>query len=502
MNDYDNISQFWNLYKNNIQNLSKSNNYINQNTYLNNYHYTKVQSNNNYFQNDNTNLYNKRENDSYFQNDNTNLYNKGENDSYFHNDNTNLYNKGENDSYFQNDFTNLYNKRENDSYFHNNSTNFYNKRENDSYFQNDSTNFYNKRENKNYLENNYYCQNKNKRDQNDIEKKPCGIINYGNNCYLNSGLQILAACDKFVEELKNDKYNESRLIKLLNDAFNNILKGDLYDPKDFLDYFCSINLEFFGSQSCSQNFIRTLLKNINSELIKSRINIIDKYMQYTPNKYEEKNYFKFISNNHIFPESKALSIFSGLSKSHSNGNCPKCGNKIEEISFSYFIDLNIYLDRINKKCNFTDVLDENFGKKNILTLNCPKCDKEIKINEETKIIKLPDILIFTLERYQDQTNNVEIIPEDNINMRNYIDKSIININTNYELFAINIRFGNNRNFGHEICQIKRNGKWYEVNDTISYEKNISHNSNSYGLFYKRKQENFNLNRNLNYLNRF
>ena len=36
-----------------------------------------------------------------------------------------------------------------------------------------------------------------------INKKPCGIINYGNNCYLNSGLQILFSWDKLIEELDN-----------------------------------------------------------------------------------------------------------------------------------------------------------------------------------------------------------------------------------------------------------------------------------------------------------
>jgi len=35
-----------------------------------------------------------------------------------------------------------------------------------------------------------------------------------------------------------------------------------------------------------------------------------------------------------------------------------------------------------------------------LTIDCPECNKEIQIKEETKIIKFPDIFIFTLERYQ------------------------------------------------------------------------------------------------------
>ena len=41
-------------------------------------------------------------------------------------------------------------------------------------------------------------------------------------------------------------------------------------------------------------------------------------------------------------------------------------------------------------------------------MDCPKCGKDITMSEETTIVKLPDILFFTLERYIGQTNNVVI----------------------------------------------------------------------------------------------
>ena len=76
-------------------------------------------------------------------------------------------------------------------------------------------------------------------------------------------------------------------------------------------------------------------------------------------------------------------------------------------------------------------------------------------------------------------------------MKNYIDLSINNGNFEYELFAINIRFGSTANFGHEICQVKRGGKWYEINDRKGKEiKKISHFDSSYGIFYRKiKSEN-------------
>ena len=72
-------------------------------------------------------------------------------------------------------------------------------------------------------------------------------------------------------------------------------------------------------------------------------------------------------------------------------------------------------------------------------------------------------------------------------MNEFIDLSLLNENTKYELFAINIRLGETKDFGHEICQVKRNGKWFEINDEKWCEKDKSYYQNSYGLFYQRKK---------------
>jgi len=152
----------------------------------------------------------------------------------------------------------------------------------------------------------------------------------------------------------------------------------------------------------------------------------------------------------------------------------------------------MYLNEIQVDCNFSDVLKANIGNGNTLTMDCPKCNKEIIIKDETKYIKLPDILIFTLERYQGPTNKVLITPDEFLDIKNYTDKSIKTDSFIYELFAINIRFGSTANYGHEICQVKRNDKWYEINDTRGYQiSNISYFDCSYGLFYKKKKNQIN-----------
>jgi ubiquitin C-terminal hydrolase len=310
----------------------------------------------------------------------------------------------------------------------------------------------------------------------------CKIKNYGNNCYLNSGLQILVSCKIFVEELK--KYNtKSVLTNLTKQAIHKLLNEKNYEPKEFLIYFSRINNQFPLVQSCSQNFIRTLLKNLNNELILTNENLIVENEQYKPKSGNENyKYRSFIISNNIFPESSLLSIFSGMTKSHSKSICKYCNESIEEFSFCYFIDQNMYLDNNKYTCNFSDVLEKNFEKNNLI-MNCPKCSREINMNEETKFIKLPEILIFTLERFEGEYNKVEIKPDEYIDMRNYVDA--FDFRTKYELIAINIRLGEQKNFGHEICQVKRQGKWFELNDEIVNEKIKSYNNYSYGLFYQR-----------------
>ena len=369
------------------------------------------------------------------------------------------------------------------NYYPDNYDNKYGNISNNKDNNNDPTNYHDK--NKNIDKFNRGNDNKYYYSQNDTG----GIINFGNNCYLNSGLQILASSELFVNELNKYSNDKFKLLYLLKEAVYKILNKELYDPRNFLNYFREISRDFY-SQSCSQNFIRTLLKSLDKQILdpNSKECIYDN-IQYNPQNQPNENnkFFEFVKSNNFFKESKLLTIFSGMTKSHSQGRCNRCNNNIDEFSFSYFIDQNLYLDNIKYKCDFKRVLNENYVNFNNLILNCPFCKQEITIKEETKIIKLPEILIFTLERYQGATNNVEIMPNETLDMNPYIDKSLKSTNAFFELFAINIRLGNTKNYGHEICQVKRKGEWYEINDTIVKKINsISFFDSSYGLFYKKK----------------
>ena len=328
----------------------------------------------------------------------------------------------------------------------------------------------------------------------------CGIKNYGANCYLNSGLQIISRCEIFIKWLKSKNYNNADFpfVNLIKNTINELLKKNAtFDPLEFIKYFSSKNPEFqISSQNCSQLFIRTLFLNINEEIVKNYLyknrkeyknDIINQIKGYSPNGDEEKSYNNFLNSNKIFPQSIPYSYFSGIIKTESTGTCNKCGI-VKKYSFMDFFDQHIYLDTITEQStDFESVLRENLGYPINVRSLCPYCKNKIRFEDISKIIKLPEILVFTIERYIGETNRIPIKPNERIDVKDYVEKSMNIKNTLYELFAINIRFGQSANFGHQICQIKKENNWYTLND-MSYPS-ISHvneyNSNSYGLFYKK-----------------
>jgi len=324
-----------------------------------------------------------------------------------------------------------------------------------------------------------------KKEEGGNDPKFVGLINIGNNCYLNAGLQILSRCYPLMNELLKSNYERDELINLFVEAMKTLLfkKEDYYNPTKFVNCFCERNREFVvGQQNCSQDFIRTMLRNIN-EIFEKKIN----HKLYNPKDEEEINaYSKYLSENNIFPESKPFSIFSGLLKIHINGVCTNCKKEINNYSFSSFIDQVLYLNSFNERCKFSEVLEKNIGKKNNAIMNCPKCKEKIKCKSISKFVKIPEIFIFTLERFLVR-NKVPIEPDEFINIYDLIDESL-KLNKNnckYELFAVNIRLGDNLSFGHEICHIKDENQWYTINDKNYHIKNEEYLENSYGLFYRR-----------------
>ena len=266
-------------------------------------------------------------------------------------------------------------------------------------------------------------EEKEKEKEEEEEKNICGIINIGNHCYLNAGLQILSRCYHLIKELiLEDNYEKDKLIKLFVESTTILIfkKDKFYNPTKFIECFCKINKDFnVGKQNCSQDFIRTMLRNINDILDKNK-----EYKDYKPKDQNELDkYNSFVLENKVFPESKAYSIFSGMIKVEIKSQCNECNAQICDYSFSNFVDQILYLDSFSTRCKFTDVLNKNIGQPNKASMKCPKCKETINCESISKYIKIPEIFIFTLERYLVR-NKVPIEPDEYINIHSLVDSSL------------------------------------------------------------------------------
>ena len=228
-------------------------------------------------------------------------------------------------------------------------------------------------------------------------------------------------------------------------------------------------------------FGRVLLEQINKELNTSsdktyseidynNMSEIDAYQKYNKYMIEKEN--SIVTNTFYFDTMNIC-------------QCVNC----REVSYSFQknLDLPLLLERKEKE-KLIDILN-NYFKEITVEKMCNNCEKK-KSKKLIKFCQIPEILIISLQRYDDNNKNDEIIEfNENLDLREYIyNKLIDSNNTLYELLSIIYHEGD-INFGHYYSYIKINNEWYEFNDGNVKKKNkIELESNKiYILYYKRKQ---------------
>ena len=290
---------------------------------------------------------------------------------------------------------------------------------------------------------NYKYTNKNHKKYEYIDnykyslKKPSGFKRIENHSYFISGLQIIASCEIIQKILIDRRYIRSDLISLLNDIF--VQLNDSLTPIDCsnLCKYLTHNgiLNKYNIEGDSQTFIESLIKNINEHI-----------------------------------EINFLSIFSLKSEIYIFGNCQYCNKKINKNDISSDIIQKIKFDNIKQYISIIELMLRSQKE-----MPCPFCEKTIRLYKEIHPIELPEILIFTIEK---------------INFKNFFVQIEIMIEkVRYQLFAINIKFEENPEKIYYICQVKREGKWYEINNEFVESINgpgEKHNNRICGLFYKKK----------------
>ena len=302
---------------------------------------------------------------------------------------------------------------------------------------NNNINYYNK--SNNYINNNINCKNnKNYISDNgctySLKNHPIGIKSIKTYSYFISGLQIIASCE-IIKKILNYRYNKNKFIYLLNDTFeklNHNHSSPLLDCSNLCEYLIQNGiLNSNNKEGDSQAFIEILIKNINEAV-----------------------------------DMDFLSIFSFRTEILGQCyNCKKEINKKDDISSDITKKI-----KFNNTRKYIDMIEHKLRSRNEIL--CPYCYN--KIVEYKKKVKLPEILIFTIEK--------------NEFIKFFVDNKIMIQGERYQLFAINIKLEKNPQTIHYICQVEMEGRWYEINN--EYVKTIIRpgegcNDRICGLFYKK-----------------
>ena len=330
-----------------------------------------------------------------------------------------------------------------------------------------------------------------------------GLKNLGNTCYMNASLQCLShtmalthylMSKKFKEDISNvnERRVEYHLVLRYMDVVSNIWQeNQIISPKTF-----KMNLEAFvkrfvgNDQHDAHECIIFMLDVLHRGLcVPVEMNIRGEIKN-------ESDKLKRLSvevwkNNFSKGYSYLVENFYG--QTHITMKCPDCSYTSH--NFDPFVCLPLNVGETNKELT----LEECFmmtGKPEILDDNNKwRCGGDCKglVNgvRESRIWKLPNILIIQLKRFDSRGRKVDpkiTFDMNNMDLTKYIssakeDKS----RYKYELYAVCNHSGS-ENGGHYWAYCKRGNEWYNFNDTtvsaISADKVIS--EDNYILFFARK----------------
>jgi ubiquitin C-terminal hydrolase len=318
-----------------------------------------------------------------------------------------------------------------------------------------------------------------------------GFINNGNNCYLNSSLQLLTR----VKELRENIFN----IKSENICIDTITKGKIcvefqniiqdiingrrnIDPGKLKKVMGEIDERYKdNNQEDANEFISNFLDGLLDEI--GDKNNLPKPLD-IKNESDRAAYDKFYKRFYrIKGNSFLLDLFYSIIKTQKI--CKSC-SKVNSIKFNAFNIIELPIKNLAKRRNDIKLEDimENYLKKNEnINGECKFCG-ENNIYEKINLYTLPKYLILYFGRTIDDNyiNNQIIYPY------KYTFESFIDNDTDYNLECV-IEHSGGAHYGHytSLCPIKKENKWYKFSDTSFYENHGAyHGENAIILLYKKK----------------
>ena len=327
-----------------------------------------------------------------------------------------------------------------------------------------------------------------------------GIINLGNTCYINSCLQVLIHCpnfiNKFFEKFKTIKKEEAPISKNFYDICYAIVdtlntQEKYIDISNFKNEFGKKHPIYGGyNPNDSQEFCRIFLEDLSLELNEVKTKAI--YREYIennekPKKEQDEDFdYKF--------KEREKSIITDIFYSQIITSFT-CECKSKSYSFQKILDFPLLLPENVQTIDIIDLFKSYFKPETIdYEKKCEKCQKVIKHKKEIKISRPPEILILSLQRIDQKTQNKNecfVTFPQNLDMKDFIDNECgFDKDSNYTLYAV-INHTGTIDFGHYYSDILFHQKeeWFEFNDSsvINIGKKIESFPYAYILLYARNQ---------------
>jgi ubiquitin C-terminal hydrolase len=249
-----------------------------------------------------------------------------------------------------------------------------------------------------------------------------GFVNHNSICYLNSILQSLLSCKKFVKHIINNReeYPENSLPKIIIELILKNAKKDSDAP--YLSVKINNNMKYRGQQ-CAYEILLKIIEDCKTESI-------------FQNKIEKTFY------------------------------CFNCNDSVKVISETCYI-FNYF--EINNK-NFTKKINVNFT--DISDYKCDKCKKTSNLIIVNTLKTTSEIFVISFNKF---------IKKDTIE---FPDELLLTDKKKKYKLVSSINHMGSTSGGHYWCETKRNEKIYHIDDmSINEIKDIERNQNNFLLFY-------------------
>lgn len=290
------------------------------------------------------------------------------------------------------------------------------------------------------------------------KNNPCGLINIGSICYLNSILQCLSV----VLTGMNPQPHWNNMVKEFFAFIRSMqtTKGKNLNPTflcHYIEDYCIDcgNISLVNQPQDGHEFLIFLLDALRDN-IKNDSNLINSFLmeQIVTETYEGC----LCTYKHIVTR-----------------RIPTIGLSIDVKNFTNFNTLNECVNNYFEKSYVVDPVE------------CPKCKCSAMVSQEYRIEKLPNILILHMKKfdnYQKLQTAVDF-PFTNFNIPHHKQM--------YDLYAICNHIGN-KDWGHYTSSIRKDDAWYHCNDGFVSATNptnikIEDLEDAYILFYKLQNNN-------------